>query len=43
MEYITYDHKISVVDNGEEIGEVTFPEKDSVYVINHTYVDNRYR
>lgn len=43
MEYITYDHKISVVDNGEEIGEVTFPEKDGVYVINHTYVDDRYR
>ena len=43
MEYITYDHKISVVDNGEEIGEVTFPEKDGVYIINHTYVDNRYR
>lgn len=43
MEYITEKHRIFVVDNGEEIGEVTFPERDGVYVINHTYVDDRYR
>ena len=43
MDYITYKHRIAAVDNGEEIGEVTFPERGGVYVINHTYVDNRYR
>ena len=43
MEYITEKHRIYVVDDGEEIGEVTFPERDGVYVINHTYVDDRYR
>lgn len=43
MDYITYKNRIAVVDNGEEIGEVTFPERDGVYVINHTYVDDRYR
>ena len=52
MEYITYKKRIAAIDNGEEIGEVTFapqgrgpqhPERDGVYVINHTYVDDRYR
>ncbi len=43
MEYITEKHRIFVVDNSEEIGEVTFPERDGVYVINHTFVDDRYR
>ena len=43
MEYITEKHRIFVMDNGEEVGEVTFPERDGVYVINHTYVDDRYR
>ena len=43
MEYITEKHRIFVVDNGEEVGEVTFPERDGVYVINHTYVDDRLR
>lgn len=43
MEYITEKNRIYVVANGEEIGEVTFPERDGVYVINHTYVDDRYR
>ena len=38
MEFITYMKRIAVVDNGEEIGEVTFPERDGVYVINHTYL-----
>ena len=31
------------MDNDEEIGEVTFPERDGLYVINHTYVEDRYR
>ena len=44
MEYITYKNRIAVMENGEEVGEVTFPENEkSVYVINHTYVDNRLR
>ena len=43
MEYITEKNRIYVVENGEEVGEVTFPERDDVYVINHTYVDDRYR
>ena len=43
MEYITEKQRIYVVDNGEEVGEVTFPMRDGVYVINHTYVDDRYR
>ncbi|MBQ6741730.1 MAG: N-acetyltransferase [Bacteroidales bacterium] len=43
MEYITYKHRIAAIDNGEEIGEVTFPERDGTFVINHTYVDDRYR
>ena len=43
MEYITFKNRIAVIDNNEEIGEVTFPERDGVYVINHTYVDDRYR
>ena len=43
MEYITYKNRIAAIDNGEEIGEVTFPERDGAYVINHTYVDDRYR
>ena len=43
MEYITEKHRIFVMDNGEEVGEVTFPERDGVYVINHTYVDDNYR
>ena len=43
MEYITEKHRIFVMDNGEEVGEVTFPERDGVFVINHTYVDDRMR
>lgn len=43
MEYITYKNRIAAIDNGEEIGEVTFPERDGAYVINHTYVDDSYR
>ena len=43
MDFITEKHRIYVVEEGEEVGEVTFPERDGVYVINHTYVDNRLR
>ena len=44
IEYITYRNKITAIVNGEEVGEVTFPESEKgVYVINHTYVDNRLR
>ena len=44
MEYITYKNRIAVTENCEEVGEVTFPENEKgVYVINHTYVDNRLR
>lgn len=43
MEYITEKQRIYVVNNSEEVGEVTFPMRDGVYVINHTYVDDRYR
>lgn len=44
MEYITYKNRIAVMENGVEVGEVTFPENEKgVYVINHTYVDNRLR
>lgn len=43
MEYITEKNRIYVVENGKEAGEVSFPERDGVYVINHTYVDDSYR
>ena len=43
MEYITYKNRIAAVVDGEEVGEVTFPQRDGVYVINHTYVDDRLR
>ena len=52
MEYITYKNRIAAVMDGEEVGEVTFapqgrgpqhPERDGVYIINHTYVDDRLR
>ena len=44
MEYITENNRIYAVEGGEEVGEVTFPERDGVYyVINHTYVDDRLR
>ena len=44
MEYITEGNRIYVIANGEEVGEVTFPESEKgVYVINHTYVDDRLR
>jgi hypothetical protein len=43
MEYIIERNRIYVVEGGEEVGEVTFPQRDGVYVINHTYVDDRLR
>ena len=43
MEYLTYKNRIAAIDNGKEVGEVTFPERDGMYVINHTYVNDRYR
>ncbi len=43
MEYITYKNRIAAIEHGEEVGEVTFPDRDGVYVINHTYVDDRLR
>lgn len=43
MEYIVEKNRIYVVDGSEEVGEVTFPERDGVFVINHTYVDDRLR
>lgn len=43
MEYLIERNRIYVVDNGKEVGEVTFPERNGVYVINHTYVDERLR
>ena len=43
MEYITYKNRIAAVEDDEEVGEVTFPERDGVYVINHTNVDDRLR
>ena len=43
MKYITERNRICLVDNGVVVGEVTFPERDGQYVINHTYVDDRLR
>ena len=49
MEYFTERNRIYVVEDGEEVGGrmpvafVSFPERDGVYVINHTYVDDRLR
>ena len=33
MEFITEKHRIYIVEEGEEVGEVTFPERDGIYVI----------
>lgn len=43
MECISGKNGIYVVENDVEVGEVTFPERDGVFVINHTYVDDRLR
>lgn len=43
MEYITEKNRIYLVKDGKEVAEVTFPERDGIYVINHTYVDDQLR
>jgi len=43
MEYIIEKNRTYVVEGGEEMGEVTFPERDGVYIINHTFVDDSLR
>lgn len=40
MEFITKNERIVCVENGVEVGEVTFPEiEKGVFDINHTFVD----
>lgn len=40
MEFITKNERIVYVENGIEVGEVTFPEiEKGVFDINHTFVD----
>ncbi len=40
MEFITKNERIVCVENGIEVGEVTFPEiEKGVFDINHTFVD----
>lgn len=44
MEYRTQGCRITLLDNGEELGEVTFPETSpGGFTIDHTFVDNRLR
>jgi predicted GNAT family acetyltransferase len=44
MEYITESNRISLIVEGEEVAEVTFPETSrGVFTITHTYVDDRIR
>ena len=43
MEYIREENRVYVKDNGKIVGEVTFPEQNSLLNINHTYVDPAYR
>lgn len=43
MEYITKKNRIYAIEGGEEVAEVTFPERNGIYVINHTFVDDRLR
>ena len=44
MQYITTRNRIYLEDGGEEVAEVTFPEREAgVFVINHTYVDDKLR
>lgn len=44
MEYITEKDRIYALDSsGKLIAEVTFPTKDGVASINHTYVDTSLR
>lgn len=40
MEFITESNRIICLENGEQAGEVTFPEISAgVFDINHTFVD----
>lgn len=40
MEFITEKERIVCVENGTEVGEVTFPEtEEGIFDINHTFVD----
>ena len=40
MEFITENERIVCIENGTEVGEVTFPETEKgVFDINHTFVD----
>lgn len=40
MDFITEKDRIVCVENGTEVGEVTFPENgNGVFDINHTFVD----
>ena len=44
MEYITEKNRICLLQEGMEVGEITFPmTTDGVYTINHTYVDEQLR
>lgn len=41
MNYQTEGNKICCIDNGKEVGTITFPEKESgIYEIDHTFVDD---
>lgn len=40
MEFITENNRIICLENGQQAGEVTFPETSAgVFDINHTFVD----
>ena len=40
MEFITESNRIICLENGGQVGEVTFPETEAgVFDINHTFVD----
>ena len=44
MEYITEDNRIYAVGNdGKAIAEVTFPTRDGISTIDHTFVDDSLR
>lgn len=43
MEYITEKNRIYAIEGGKEVAEVTFPDRNGIYVINHTFVDDRLR
>ena len=44
MQYITTPNRIYLEHEGEELAEITFPEREPrVFVIDHTFVDDRLR